>query len=278
MNLQLIRRLLEIRHSKDLVAHEVKSGPTQGATHARLDTWALARSWVRPMTWGYEIKLTRSDFQRDDKWHRYLPLCRQFYFVCPKDLIQPEEVPGEVGLIWASPKQLRTKRKAATRELDPETENDLFRYLLMSRATIGADSSDPEAAMLERRAYRTNLWRELIAQREDSRKLGERVRGKVRELVRKSEEEVRRAKAELEGCALVSEWIREMGLDPADVYRRSGRFRGAESRREIEAAVLGIPTDSIDELRRSLRGLEKAVEELRARYAPRELAAAEGAG
>lgn len=49
---------------------------------------------------GYEVKISRSDFKSDDKWTEYLPFCNKFYFVCPPDLIQPSELPKEIGLIY----------------------------------------------------------------------------------------------------------------------------------------------------------------------------------
>ncbi|WP_208112793.1 MmcB family DNA repair protein [Aureibacillus halotolerans] len=57
----------------------------------------------------YEIKVSRSDFLRDDKWPAYKNQCHRFFFVCPKDLIKPEELPDEV---------VRAKRKGEFKEVD----------------------------------------------------------------------------------------------------------------------------------------------------------------
>ena len=64
--------------------------------------------------------------------------CSQFAFVCPWKLIAPEELPADVGLLYASQngRRLYTKRKAASRHVEvPET---LWRYLLMARTQVAA--------------------------------------------------------------------------------------------------------------------------------------------
>src|SRR5690606_37137616 len=115
---------------------ECKDGPTHGAEHRRLDGWAMAKSWAHPTVTGYEVKVSRSDFLQDTKWPDYLPMCNELYFVCPTGLIQPPEVPAEVGLLWASKTgtKLYTKKKAQYR--DVKIPEEVFRYVLMCRAKI----------------------------------------------------------------------------------------------------------------------------------------------
>ncbi len=73
----------------------------------RMDAWALhtwPSSGYQPT--GFEVKVSRSDFLRDvksDKYRAYLPSCQHFYFVTPKDLVKPEEIPDGIGLIWVYP-------------------------------------------------------------------------------------------------------------------------------------------------------------------------------
>jgi hypothetical protein len=87
------------------------------------------------------VKVDRGDFLRDRKWPGYLNYCNEFYFVCPKDLIQPEDLPKDVGLIWYNPEKdsLRTVRKAVYRQV--EKSYDMLMYLVMSR--LGSDNSHP---------------------------------------------------------------------------------------------------------------------------------------
>ena len=49
---------------------------------------------------GYEIKVSRADFMQDKKWKEYAEFCNLLYIVCPKGLINPEEIESPFGLIW----------------------------------------------------------------------------------------------------------------------------------------------------------------------------------
>ena len=52
---------------------------------------------------GYEFKINRSDFLNEikiEKWKRYLKYCHTFSFVCPKGLINKNEIPQKIGLLW----------------------------------------------------------------------------------------------------------------------------------------------------------------------------------
>lgn len=52
--------------------------------------------WIR----GFEIKMSRSDFQRDEKYHLYSKFCSSLSIVCPKGLIDKKEVPDPFGLLY----------------------------------------------------------------------------------------------------------------------------------------------------------------------------------
>jgi len=52
---------------------------------------------------GFEFKVSRADFLteiRTEKWKKYLSFCHTFSFVCPKGLINKNEVPKNAGLLW----------------------------------------------------------------------------------------------------------------------------------------------------------------------------------
>lgn len=127
------------RHAKDVFVSECKDGSSwEGAR--RLDAWALAKSWSPWRTYGYEIKVSRSDFEQDQKWLEYLPCCHHFSFVCPAGLIRATDLSDGVGLIWMSPSgSLVTKVKAARREPDPKRLLALMSYVLMSRCRVVGD-------------------------------------------------------------------------------------------------------------------------------------------
>lgn len=55
-----------------------------------------SKRWIR----GFEIKVTRSDFLRDEKWYEYTQFCSSLSIVCPEGLIMKEEVPRPFGLLY----------------------------------------------------------------------------------------------------------------------------------------------------------------------------------
>ena len=52
---------------------------------------------------GFEIKVSREDFIRDKKWQMYSTFCSSVSIVCPKGLIQKDEVSSPFGLVWVTP-------------------------------------------------------------------------------------------------------------------------------------------------------------------------------
>lgn len=260
--LQQIQRLLRNRHSKDIVVPECKSGPTQGSFHRRLDVWAMARSWARPMTWGYEIKVSRADFARDQKWQDYLPMCRALFFVCPKGLIQPEEIPGNVGLLWAHGAVLRTKKKAEVRDPDDLAEADVMRYVLMSRATIQREHhTDPE----EQRAARLDYWRRVAQGKVSSEQLGRQVAKKIRTFREELEGRERRLERRERAARDATEHLRGLGVDIDQLEHGLNGWheRRARALQELEAAVLGLPISAVESLRDGVLAIEKRIVELR---------------
>lgn len=75
----------------------------------KADAWGYRRQ-EKGGAWGstlVEVKVSRGDFLADRKKpHRQngeLGVGRFRYYLCPKGLIQPEELPDRWGLIWATP-------------------------------------------------------------------------------------------------------------------------------------------------------------------------------
>lgn len=180
-----ILALLESRHAKDVFIPECKDGPTHSASHLRMDGWAMTKSWAHPSTIGYEIKVSRSDFLQDNKWPAYLPLCNQFYFVAPKNLIDPSELSADVGLLVVAGDgdgtRLLTKKKAAHR--DVEIPDSLWRYILMCRVQIADEK--PLETTVER-------WRNWLARKQEDRYLGYEVSKAIREKAKALETENQR--------------------------------------------------------------------------------------
>lgn len=58
-----------------------------------------AKRWIR----GFEIKVSRSDFLRDEKWQSYTEFCSSLTLVCPDGLIARDEVQPPFGLLYVMP-------------------------------------------------------------------------------------------------------------------------------------------------------------------------------
>ena len=238
--------LLATRHRDDVFVPECKDGPSQFHSHLRLDAWAMKRSWANPLTIGYEVKVSRSDFMGDDKWYGYLPYCNEFYFVCPPGLIAVEELPESVGLIWSSStgSRLYTKRKAPRREVDiPEP---LYRYILMCRATV----EGRERCRFETRQY----WEEWLATRADNREFGLGLRGKLRRLV---DEKITKVAAE-------NDALKRRNAEFDDIRRTLGRlgidFGDGLSQWRVEQRLRELQQAIPPGLMRALKDAQEAME------------------
>lgn len=67
--------------------------------HGRRFDMVRINPWKR-MIWIFEFKSSRGDFTSDKKWQHYLRYCHIFTFVCPYGVIQKEELPKGIGLLW----------------------------------------------------------------------------------------------------------------------------------------------------------------------------------
>ena len=180
---------LSRRHAQDLWLTEVKTGPTWtaavGQLH-RIDGIAIKRSWTAPCITGYEVKISRQDWVRDEKWHAALPDCHAFYCACPPDLIQPEELPAEVGLIWVlAGGRVSVRRKAVRRDVD-------LSPLLLYHIVISRTEPDRHPFFSGTREA-LEAW---VADKKARQGLGIRVRGHISDVVAKAEDRAEAAERE----------------------------------------------------------------------------------
>jgi len=100
-----------------------------------------------------ECKTSRADFLADQKKHFRRDLIwglgRYRYYLCPKGMLQPEEMPKGWGLLWAYPKQVR-KIKESEYFKDTEWQGGLKNEIKMLLSVI-------------RRAYLRGLLPEICA-------------------------------------------------------------------------------------------------------------------
>ena len=130
-----IINLLSIRHRKDVFVTECKTGSTWDK-HRKFDAWVMRKSWINHMIFGYEVKISRSDFLQDKKWRDYLPYCHKFYFVTPWGLIDKQEIEEPAGLIYASKNmsKLYIQKRVSPRIIQDPI--NIYIYLLMSRTIL----------------------------------------------------------------------------------------------------------------------------------------------
>lgn len=253
-----ILRLLADRHAKDTWVPECKLGSSWAGAR-RLDGWALRSTWSPVTTVGYEVKVSRSDFVRDDKWPDYLPCCHLLYFVSPPGVISKDEVPEGCGLIHAGAR-LVTRVKAPRREPHPEALVDLMTYVLMSRVQIVANMWEAGPSGRGNLAF----WRQWLEERGERADLGRSVSRQLhREL-----DKARLAQRAAEQVAQRAEWFREAlrlrGIDPdAAPSEWRARRRVDEALGVLDKALPRDLENRLVNLHRALANGLQAVRELR---------------
>lgn len=169
----LILHALSKRHHEDTWLTEVKTGSTMhtpAGELGRFDGLAIKKSWSKPCITGYEVKVDRQDFLRDEKWPMYRSLCHRFYFAAPVGLIAPEELADDVGLITFNPENgsIRTAKKATFRSI--EISSDLLYYIVISR------TDNDRHPFFSSAREQLEAW---LYEKDERRTLGRNVRSKL---------------------------------------------------------------------------------------------------
>ena len=234
LDARTILDLLAKKHRDDVFVSECKTDSLKGL---RLDAWVMKKAWFHPCVTGYEIKVDRSDFLQDEKWRYYLPYCNQFYFVCPKGIIAPEELEESVGLmiVASTGTRLFTKRKATYRDVD--IPDEIFRYILASRARITASRDTHE----ENVAY----WKRWLEDKDENRSIGLAVSKNLREMLQDLQSRNRTLMYEMRKYDEIKETIQELGLDPAaankwTVKNRIKELAGEGLKAQISNVIGGL--------------------------------------
>lgn len=179
-----IKKALAEKHYKDFFMTEVKNGstyfpPADGLKI--LDGLAISKSYTKPCFTGYEVKVSRSDFLRDAKFHTYSPLVNQLYIVCPKGMIDKAELPETVGLMYYVPEKrtITTRKKAIFRQVDYSA--DMLLYIIYSRL-----DSDRIPFFSDRKEY----IREYLENKRDGKNIGYALKTKMAEEITDLKREV----------------------------------------------------------------------------------------
>jgi len=257
-------KALAAKHSSDVFVPECKNGPTQQGSHRRLDAWVLLKTWSPVTTIGYEVKVSRSDWRRDEKLGEYAGLCHLLYIVAPKGIVPIEEVPIGVGLmeLVGDGNRLVTRHKAVRREI--ELPSMLMVYVLMCRVRIERERSDGETSDRE---WRLRGFREWIARKDERRELHYAISEKIRDRFDQQEREINRLTDKLQALERVERRLAEMGFDsnsPFRFWEVDGRI--AKLGRVISPHLL----TEIDRVVERLQQTRVALTDLRSEKAPTE--------
>ena len=180
-----IKIALANKHWRDYFLTEVKSGSTYIGTGNRiLDAVALKLSYTHPHITGYEVKVTRADFKRDAKFYTYLPLVHELYIVTPAGLVQREELPTEIGLMWYDPATEAIKVKKRPPPRDIEISVDMLLYIVYSRL------DKERIPFYSTTAEHLRAW---VDNKEDNYALAGRVKNKMTGEISRLESELRKA-------------------------------------------------------------------------------------
>ena len=213
-----ILNLLLKKHNKDICVPECKAGSSWSAEKTpRFDLWAMKRSYTKPMTWIYEIKVSRQDFLKDDKWQSYLPYCTDFYFVAPSGIIDKSEVPEQAGLLLTSKtgNKLYCKKKAPHRNVT--IPDSVFKYILMSRTEIVNSTYGNVNNCKDMQSF----WQDWLKEKNLKQQLGYHVSRKIRSIYKTNIELVQMQQKQLERkikrLKNVKRILEELGLNHANL-------------------------------------------------------------
>ena len=259
-----ILKLLLKKHDKDICVSECKAGSSWSADKTpRFDLWTMKRSYTKPMTWIYEIKVSRQDFVKDDKWQSYLPYCTDFYFVAPCGIIDVSEIPEQSGLLLTSKtgNKLYCKKKAPHRNVT--IPDSVFKYILMSRTEIvnSTYANNNSNSNSDKKQY----WEQWLADKNENQRLGYNVSKKIRRLYDKNVDMVarnqNRIENEIKGLKEVKKILKELGFDSENLgwnYKQRIMDRIAEINEGFpEKSVIKYLESSIVNLKNTITLIKK---------------------
>lgn len=252
MNAHNLIKLLRNRFEKD---HFFTSEIQCGKHRQRFDALAIKASWSHPAIHGFEIKVSRADFLKDDKWPGYLDHCKQFWFVtAPGVIVDKSEIPESAGWIEATKNgvKIMTRKKAPAREIDPKQEANLFRQIIHRRHYKA--HLDRSQSKEERIAH----WEGWLAEREAGKRVGNAVTTEIRNNTVNVARENERLKRKITEFEVIKTELEKRG------FRIQGHHvAGCEeryARRIVEAAfpeANGRLPEGLDTVVRLLRSAEK---------------------
>ena len=265
-----ILNLLLKKHNKDICVPECKAGSSWSDEKTpRFDLWAMKRSYAKPMTWIYEIKVSRQDFLKDDKWQSYLPYCTDFYFVAPPGIIDIKEVPEQSGLLLISKTgtKLYCKKKAPHRNVT--IPDSVFKYILMSRTEIVNSTYGNVNNGMDMQSF----WQDWLKKKDIKQQLGHRVSRKIRSLYNENVKLVqiqqKQLEYKIEKFENVKKILKELGFNSENIgwnYKQRIIDRISEINEGFpEKSVIKHLESSIVNLKNTITVIKKQTENRRQR-------------
>lgn len=255
-----IKQLLAVKHAKDVLVTECKNGQSWGSHLLKLDAWALRRSWAPLTTIGYEIKVSRQDFEQDQKWINYVDYSHEFYFICPAGLIHAIDLPQGIGLIWTtmSGSTLQTKIKATRRKPDSDKLNMLMTYIIMARSVIVKDMYEANKGEGDKADNRLKEIRDAVAFAGARKELAFFVKAHVQESFRKMRERCDEAERQEQRVKDFEERLALLGI--AWNPKEYGWHKDQQVRNEIDLLGSRINSETLSYMKRLARELNETTE------------------
>ncbi|KFI93211.1 hypothetical protein BISA_1377 [Bifidobacterium saguini DSM 23967] len=226
----------------------------------RLDGVSLNIDWRNNM-WisGYEVKVSRSDFLRDAKYLRYKDYVDDLTLVCPARMIDRDEIPEPVGLLWFYPDapagrpRLKYRRKPDPSGGDTRQIEHRLLKQLAQRITYGERPG---------RYGRFDSARQYVEQKRElddvGDMLGTMLARRVQELERRLDPTMmRRMEQQSEAYGRLVEILNRHGFDQVSRWYRDDRPLDGQLEALDKALDHLVPTDTIDgETKRLIRDVE----------------------
>ena len=224
-----IRDLLMAKHAKygDICIPECYAGGH------RIDLFVICKSGIDI---AYEIKVSRSDFNGDNKWQEYLGYCNEFYFATPLGIIGKDELPPEAGLIvvTSTGSSMRIRKKAQRRTI--ETPVSFYRKIITNRLLPKGQQKFLQIS------HKKEYWEEWLENRKIDATFGWKVSKKLGETVREEILKVRDKNVDLmyENKKLqdIKKMLLEMGMTEEDFDDYQWSFR-----EKAQKLVESLPAD-----------------------------------
>lgn len=208
----------------DLAEHLRKGGyltyteiEIKGGRGGRADVVAVKPSYANKDCRIYEVKNNRYAFEKDLKYTKYLDVCHRMYIACPKDLIDKDELPINIGLMYRNENGWYTV-KAAKRN-NPKDFNIDFVLSLLYRGY--------EETLLQRKLRDRIIAKDNATLKDQAYKIGHEI---ARKLDRDRETQV-------------EEWVKEVGdlfCKYLNIEPDTFRVKGLPSTWEIEDILSSV--------------------------------------